>query len=757
MNQSFRVLCNSCQELVFTVTVRKMENEMEKDAHNSNIGSGVRGRVLVAILTSGFLSTLGVGLFSFTMPLLTLDDKVSGTWLGSAFAGYYLAKLLVSPVAGEVADRIGAKLVLLTATILGAIVPLVYFVNESLTALYLIQLTLGLVSGLIKPLGLAVLGGSGDKSRLSQWFSWHASAFNFALVISPLVGGYLYSVHGLTPVLFGLSLCMGVTACVLIIFLPGDIATRSDDVSKQHEKTNKFQAASLFLAIGGRTLGVGLMAAFYPILLTSTLGRSGIVVGAVFAVPTFMVCLGLPVISHVFKGKSQYLTVVVGMLISAGALFALGACRELWQFVIFGGLMGLGAAISLPSAMAFASGLSPYQGRVFGLAHLAAGIGFLFGPLLGGFIIQNYHEVGIALQTAALIGACVCMPHFYFTLRKQFNWGKMFSLGATATCLLLLALFGSLHLLPKSGTIISAEAGLYKYSDVAMGTVVNLTLKAESQKAADDAARKVLSAMRAVQRDYDYRDPNGSIGRINRGAGKHWVTPTDRAYALLQRTLVFSEQTEGVFDPTIGALTASPLYYVLDEAIAKSRKDLVDYRMVEVRESDRSIRLAGEGMALDLGGIAKGAIIDMAVSLLRSQSVAAGVVEAGGDFYCFGDRDWTVGIRHPRADEVYATITVREKGVCGSGDYQQFVTTEKGGQSIIQHHIIDPSDMISADKSAGVTVVADSAEKADMLATALFIMGPSKGKLFMEKQYPDAGAMWFKPDLSVVATDTFPQ
>ena len=263
--------------------------------------------------------------------------------------------------------------------------------------------------------------------------------------------------------------------------------------------------------------------------------------------------------------------------------------------------------------------------------------------------------------------------------------------------------------------------------------------------------------MRTLQQDYDFRSMEGSIGQVNRAAGKHWVKTTDRVFALLQRTLQFSALAEGVFDPTIGAATTSPLYFALDESLLKAKKDLVDYRLVMMDAESGRVRLPMEGMALDLGGVAKGTIIDATVVLLRTLGIHAGIVEAGGDFYCFGDRDWTIGIRHPRSEAVYATVTVREQGVCGSGDYEQFVLGDQDGVERVQHHILDTVDMDSAIRTLGVTVIASSAEQADRLATTLFIMGAGRGKEFLADHSPDASAMWFRPDLTVVATENFPK
>ena len=344
---------------------------------------GNENRVIAAILTSGFFSTLGTGLFSFAVPLLSLDEKISGVWLGSAFAGYYLAKLLVSPVSGILVDKVGPRVPLLASALVGTVAPLAYSIQQDLTFLYLIQFFMGLVSGLIRPVGLAALGGSVHKKTLSRWFALHALVFNVALFIGPVLGAFLYIDSDIWPVLLTLSGCMGSAACSIAIFLPKKSRTQNLQRGCKNLNSSKiFEALSLFLAICGRTLGIGLLTAFYPVLLATTLGSRGIVLGAVFAVPAFVVCLGLPVVGWLAKERVSSMQVIVGMLISAGALFALGACREISQFVVFGSIMGLGAAISIPSSMALASGLTRDQGKVFGLAHFAVGIGFLLGPLL---------------------------------------------------------------------------------------------------------------------------------------------------------------------------------------------------------------------------------------------------------------------------------------------------------------------------------------------------------------------------------------
>nr|WP_321513952.1 MFS transporter [uncultured Pseudodesulfovibrio sp.] len=712
-------------------------------------------RIFFAILVSGLFSTLGVGLFSFTIPLLSLDEKVSGIWLGSAFAGYYLAKMLIAPVAGIWGDKVGPRLPLLLTTLIGCLAPLAYFLHATLTTLYAIQFILGLVSGLIKPIGMATLGGNGPKQALPRWFALYSMAFNIALFCGPLLGGFLYLDRSIKPPLLGLSLCMGIASLIIVVFLPKDIRTIKVETTAKTQELSRLDALYLLLSIFGRTLGIGLLTAFYPILLALKLGWSGLGVAILYAVPSFTTCLGLALMGRIQNRKPQILTIVIGMLLSASALFALGTSMEPWHFVLWGAVMGLGTAISIPASMVAASEMSRNQGMAFGTTHVVAGLGFLLAPLLGGYIVQTFHSVAPALQFIAAIGFFSCIPLLSSGFRDHLYWGTALSWSAAISCGVI-AIIPMYFLSVQPGTPLTASGkDIYRFTDVGLGTIINLTIKAKSQGAADKAAQKTIVVMRMLQKDYDHRNMDGSIGRINRGAGQYWVTPSDRSYALIRRALRYSEKTGGAFDPTIGALTTSPLYYALDETLARLKKGLVGHSLVLTDDENKRIHLKKQGMALDLGGIAKGTIIDAAVALLRKQGIQAGIVEAGGDFYCFGDQDWTVGIRHPRSKDVYKTLTIREKGICGSGDYQQFVTVENHGKKELRHHIIDPSDMSSANESAGVTVIADSAEKADALATALFILGPRRGKEIMSREYPTASAMWFTPDLRVIATDNF--
>ncbi len=329
---------------------------------------------------------------------------------------------------------------------------------------------------------------------------------------------------------------------------------------------------------------------------------------------------------------------------------------------------------------------------------------------------------------------------------------KRFSVIAAGVTVLLCLSAISLPAAPLTKQQTGSDNSHFTYADLAMGTIVRLTLEHDNEQRADTAAKQAFSTIQILQQDFDHRYQQGSIGRVNEAAGHKPVIVSEEAGALISRALNFCEQSRGVFDISIGAITRVPEYFRQEPS--SKQKELVDYRQIAFDSISRQVYLPREGMALDLGGLAKGTIIDAAVTVLRGQGIGSGIVEAGGDFFCFGEKTWHCGIQHPRKDELLGIIEVRNKAVCGSGDYYQFIVTDAGSPR--KHHIIDINSGKSARKSIGVTTVAETTELADALATTLMIMGPDDGRDFLRQHYPDAAALWVLPDLRIVSTPNFP-
>ncbi len=206
---------------------------------------------------------------------------------------------------------------------------------------------------------------------------------------------------------------------------------------------------------------------------------------------------------------------------------------------------------------------------------------------------------------------------------------------------------------------------------------------------------------------------------------------------VLAASLRLAARSGGAFDPTLGALTrlwdfpdaVTPPGAALIEA-ARAR---VGYGQVQL-DGDL-LRVRQPGLSLDLGGVAKGYAVDRAVAILQAGGVPAGLVDAGGNIRYFGVKPdgqaWRTGIQHPRrpGGVLYAEVDdMPLAGVATSGDYQQYF--EYQGRRY--HHLLDPATGYPATGAISATAWAATAMEADLLSTALFVLGPERGVAWAE-------------------------
>jgi thiamine biosynthesis lipoprotein len=163
-----------------------------------------------------------------------------------------------------------------------------------------------------------------------------------------------------------------------------------------------------------------------------------------------------------------------------------------------------------------------------------------------------------------------------------------------------------------------------------------------------------------------------------------------------------------------------------DDTLAAERV-LIDYRLVEVDRVLSSVRFLKHGVRINLGGIAKGYVVERGVDILRRNGVEHAIVTAGGDSRLLGDlrgRPFMIGIRDPRQDgEVAIRLPLEEEAISTSGDYERFF--EEDG--VRYHHIIQPSTGEPAGGIHSATVIGPDGVMTDALSTSVFVMGVDLG------------------------------
>ncbi len=284
----------------------------------------------------------------------------------------------------------------------------------------------------------------------------------------------------------------------------------------------------------------------------------------------------------------------------------------------------------------------------------------------------------------------------------------------------------------------SSQGFLLRESREIMSTTFEVTVAAGSDRSAAELRPVLEAALDEVARIEGVMSPyiaDSELSRVNAAAGGEPVVVSAELFGLVERAVALCVETDGVFDisfmplGSIWDFRTEPFTPPSDEEIARA-KALVDCRAIELDDQVGTLRLPEPGMAIGLGAVAKGYAVDRASAVLSAAGYANHLVNGGGDVLGRGAKPegpWVVGIRDPRGQraELIGRMALRDRAMVTSGDYERFV--ELDGERV--HHVIDPRTGRPASGVASATVVADSAERADALATALLVTGAAEGSI----------------------------
>lgn len=266
---------------------------------------------------------------------------------------------------------------------------------------------------------------------------------------------------------------------------------------------------------------------------------------------------------------------------------------------------------------------------------------------------------------------------------------------------------------------------------VVMSTIWRVLLPAGTPRSAIATAERALDEVTRLENVLSEWRPGTEISRVNANAGGVAVRVGSDTWTVVERSIYYARLSDGAFDPTWAALRdlwdfRTPAPTPPSDALVRERLPLVNWRNVEMDPRAQTIRLARAGMALGLGGIAKGYALDRAREILVDAGVRSFVLYAGGQVLAQGThagRPWRVGIQHPRdATGLLGTVSVTTGSVSTGGDYEHFF--EYHGRRY--HHILDPATGFPVQHTLAVTVIARTGLDADALDTAFFVLPPAR-------------------------------
>lgn len=177
-----------------------------------------------------------------------------------------------------------------------------------------------------------------------------------------------------------------------------------------------------------------------------------------------------------------------------------------------------------------------------------------------------------------------------------------------------------------------------------LGTLVDIAVDGTSSQ---DVVTAAFAEIARLHRLMSFHDGASDVARFNRAAPGDVVRVDAATWDVLRLAGDIADLSGGAFD-----IACAP--WLVDRDILPSpapdqvRPSALSSAGVFALEEHGRVRKCGAGW-IDVGGIAKGYIVDAAVAVLEAAGVPGGCVNAGGDLRAFGSMAVPVAVRAPGA------------------------------------------------------------------------------------------------------------
>lgn len=271
-----------------------------------------------------------------------------------------------------------------------------------------------------------------------------------------------------------------------------------------------------------------------------------------------------------------------------------------------------------------------------------------------------------------------------------------------------------------------------------MGTIATFAADAPDRATGLAQLERMVRIVEATEAELSTWRGDSVLGRLNRHPVGEAMPAPVAVCELLEHLATWRDATAGAFDPVIGSLIdvwdlRGDGRRPDDATLEAARRNAGwDHLAVERSAAAGCAITRNAPVTLDAGAFGKGEAIDR-VRRTEGGDADAWMIDFGGQVAVSG-AGWPVAIAHPaRRNGAALEVTLSEGSLATSGGSERDLTLPDGTRV---GHILDPRTgrPAPARQPFSVTVWHERALDADVLSTALYVMGPDDGLAWAEAQ-----------------------
>lgn len=353
-----------------------------------------------------FTDMLIYGILIPLLPLMPAVERAGSSATGLLFAAYAAMMIAVTPLAGRLVDRTGARGPLLAALLGLAAACLLFAVGGPYWLLLISRLLQGAAAGLGWVASLALIAASIPLERRGTYLGLAMSMVSIGTLAGPPLAGWLARDHGHAAP-FVLAAAVLILDGVLRVVFVRPTPPSADDPATPLDvlRVGGSWPVVILIAVGSAVTSA--IEPILPVRLAVGLGLDTAGIGLLFALLVIIGAVLNPMVGAALNRVSPRLLALIGAALAIAGLLLLGAGSRLP--VVIAGIVCLGGAIAFLVAPAGtligvqgARTTPPALGGAYSLYNLAYAAGLILGPMTAGALTS---ALGYSAACAVLAGA----------------------------------------------------------------------------------------------------------------------------------------------------------------------------------------------------------------------------------------------------------------------------------------------------------------------------------------------------------------
>ncbi|RTQ86772.1 MFS transporter [Lysinibacillus telephonicus] len=379
---------------------------------------------LLILMFNMFITMGGIGIIIPVLPSYLEKFGVGGQVLGFLIAVFAFAQFLLSPVAGDLSDRYGRKILIIGGLIVYGISQLLFGLATEVWILFLSRFLSGVGAAFIMPPIMAYVADITTIEERGKGMGMIGAAISLGFMIGPGLGGFLANVDLHFP--FFLAGFVALAAAILSFVVLSNIKPQieeaniqpRDNLIQQLVRSVKTPYFILLIVVLTFSFGIANFQATLSMFLTLKFDYSPTDIAIVITVGGFVgVVLQMFIIDKLFKRYGEMKVILVNLVVAAitmllmiyvGGFFIILAVSTVFQIST---VFIRPAANSLISKFAGAD-----QGFAAGMNNAYMSLGNMIGPALAGVLLEWKIPSPFILGCIILLGCFVLA--YSWTIKK---------------------------------------------------------------------------------------------------------------------------------------------------------------------------------------------------------------------------------------------------------------------------------------------------------------------------------------------------